>query len=192
MYIIFSVFMFLVMLSLLILTIFLLLDGVRRYKHKCLTLFELGRFFVCLIFSISLIFTHYEYLYPFERNIPVNLYAEVSIDCEDTVFTIKWHGIYKESFIYSGSPFFDTHRNVSWLEDSYSSVEISWPEMDLKNYCYIVSYGSKINTISYNIWDNIDCPGYVNVKRGHVTFEDDYDCSKIYIYQIPRIRIDCH
>ena len=191
MYIIFSIITFLVMSLFLALSIALLIDCIRRHKCERLTLFELARFFLCLIFSISLILTHFEYLYPFERYIPVKLYAEVSIDCEDTVHTIRWHGIYDETCISADSPFFDTERNSSWLEDDYS-VMVSWPKMDLKKNYYIVSYGSKIHTIAYNVWDNIDHPGYVNVKEGHVTFEEEYDCSKIYIYQIPRIRIDCH
>ena len=62
--------------------------------------------------------------------------------------------------------------------------------MDLENYTYIITYCQQIDSLSYNVWDTIDSPTYTGAYAGYMDLCDEIDPLAIYIYRIPKIRIN--
>lgn len=44
--------------------------------------------------------------------------------------------------------------------------------------------------ISYNVWETIDIPVRTGAYVGHMRLNDDFVPDKVYVYEIPRIRIE--
>lgn len=127
-----------------------------------------------------------DYVYPFERNVPYTLIAEFEVPSEyELAYPGQqfWHGAYKEYGIWSGSFYFDA-------ESMDSKFGFGWPPMDFDHYNYIITYGQEIKQLSYNVWDEIDTPYRTGAKVGHMFLEEAFSPEKVYIYRIPRIRIE--
>lgn len=127
-----------------------------------------------------------EYVYPFERDVKFELYATMEIPPEYTPEQPKsmtWHAAYSQDGIFDGSFFFDT-------EEISSPLGFDWPTMDFENHTYIITYGYELDSLSYNIWEDIDIPYYTGAKVGHAVLKNEYDANMVYIYEIAKIRID--
>lgn len=133
----------------------------------------------CIFFSIVISLFSYDFvLNPelisvievFPENFPQGIYGE------------EWHTVYEEYGLYPGT----------WIHphEYYRLYSDGWPEMDLQQYTYIITYCQEIESFSYNLGDVIDSPSYVGAKAGHMVLKDTIDPFKIYIYRIPRIRIN--
>lgn len=180
----------LVLLFLLVLTLFAVhhvVNFIQAWRNKDLT-WRLVLSLLCFVCTTVLCFVFLgDYIYPFERSLNPKLVAEFDVpegfeaDCPGEPF---WHGAYEAYGLYGGSLWFDTD-NV--LESKYG---FGWPPMDFDNYSYIITYGQKIKSLSYNVWDTIDEPIRTGAKAGHMTLEEMFLPEKVYVYQIPKIRID--
>jgi hypothetical protein len=94
-----------------------------------------------------------------------------------------WHGAYEKFGLYAESFYFNPNNN----ESIYG---FGWPPMDFKRYCYVVTYGQKIDKLTYNVWETIDDPIRTGAKAGHMILDDTFCAEKVYIYRIPKIRIE--
>ena len=138
------------------------------------------------IVALLIIISLYDYTWPFDRSLTPVLVAEMDIPEEHTLDypgQKKWHGAYKASGIFPESLYFNPNDLYTWYGDP-------WPHMDFDRYNYIISYGQKIKSISYNVWDVIKYPSYNGAKSGYVEFCEEFNSNKIYIYRIPKVRID--
>ena len=75
-------------------------------------------------------------------------------------------------------------QTISWIE---------WPELDLEHYTYIISFGREITNLSYNMWKSKKPPILdlgTSFKIGVAEFGAKIDTSLVYIYRIPKMRID--
>lgn len=127
-----------------------------------------------------------DYVYPFERNLKPVLIAEfdVPVGYELEYPGQKfWHGAYEEFGFYAESRYFNPdNRN--------SIYGFGWPPMDFDRHCYIITYGQKIQTLSYNVWETIDEPIRTGAKVGHMVLDKEFIPQKVYVYQIPKVRIE--
>lgn len=64
------------------------------------------------------------------------------------------------------------------------------PELDLDNYTYILSFGRKINFITYYVWDTLGRMYRYDTKSGYPIFYGDFHNNKVYLYRLKRMRID--
>ena len=154
------------------------------YVHKSFVLIILMLFCACVVL-LSVVLLG-DYVYPFERDLHPMLIAEFDVpngyelDYPGQKF---WHGAYEQFGLYAQSQYFDPTENQS-------IYGFGWPPMDFDKYCYIITYGQKIESLSYNVWETIDTPIRTGAKVGHMVLEKDFSPSKVYIYQSPKIRIE--
>ncbi len=144
------------------------------------------RTIVCVTITMLNIVFIGDYIYPFERPLMPVLIAEFDVpkayelDYPGEKF---WHGAYEAYGIYGESLYFDT-------DNRQSLYGFGWPPMDFKTYNYIITYGQEIESLSYNVWDVIDTPIRTGAKAGHMVLAEEFSPSKVYVYRIPKIRID--
>lgn len=142
-------------------------------------------FALAFIVVAVLYITHWEYVYPFERPVDLELYAVVDIPEEHTLTWPDWHAIYEKWGVYSGSKWMDT-ESVSHP----SRFGFEWPDMDFENHTYIVSYGREMVALTYNVWDTVDSPQITGAKAGHPVFRDVFEPNLVYIYETEKMRIE--
>lgn len=96
--------------------------------------------------------------------------------------SLEWYAIYEEYGLGVDSRF--NQQTISWVE---------WPELDLERYTYIVSFGREMTSLSYNVWESRQ-PAILDLgtsfKIGIAEFGEEIDTSLVYIYRIPKMRID--
>lgn len=137
---------------------------------------------LCLV-ALSSSLGMLDYLYPFDRSVKFELYATLVIPPENTLQTPQfWHAAY-DNIQGDDSFFFDP-------DEKYSHLGFEWPSMDYSNHTYIITYGQELESLSYNVWDVVRYPFYTGVKIGHAELSDSFDPNIVYVYEIPRIRID--
>lgn len=94
-----------------------------------------------------------------------------------------WHAVYEA---YDGYP-------GTWIHphEPYQSRSIdAWPEMDLENYTYIITYCQEIESLTYNPWKENTVPVRTFAKEGHMVMKNDIVPLTIFIYRIPKMRIN--
>lgn len=94
-----------------------------------------------------------------------------------------WHTVYEA---YDNCP-------GTWIHphEYYQSRAIDdWPEMDLENYTYIITYCQKIQSLGYYWWKENNIPTYTGAKEAHLILEETIEPLTIYIYRIPKMRIN--
>ena len=152
--------------------------------HKSFAHITLILFCVCIMF-LSVVLGG-DYVYPFERDLNPILIAEFDVPKEyelDYPGQKFWHGAYEKFGLYAQSQYFNP-------TDNQSVYGFGWPPMDFDKYCYIITYGQRIESLSYNVWETIDDPIRTGAKVGHMVLEKDFLPEKVYVYQIPKIRIE--
>lgn len=175
-----SIFVILLLIVLVSSSIKLTINFIKAYQYK---VGYLGKLFfmgvLCLITLFTLVLSA-DYVYPFERTVDMELVMVVDCANEDehSVHPGVWHGVYGDYGLYSGSDTFHPNHADKWME------------LDLDHYSYIVSYGQEIESLTYNVWDTIDAPFRTGAKAGHVKLSKEFIPSRIFIYQIRKIRID--
>lgn len=141
--------------------------------------------FSCLV-SLLAVITLHDYLNPAERRLEPELITTITISQEehpDGVWGEGWHAVYGKYGSYPGT----------WVhphEYYQSRSDAQWPEFDLENYTYIITYGQKIESLSYNVWDASRGPTYTGAKYGHMVLAEEVAPWEIYIYRIPKMRIN--
>lgn len=94
-----------------------------------------------------------------------------------------WHAVYEA---YDNKP-------GTWLHphEYYQTLTIDeWPEMDLENYTYIITYCQKIRSLHYYVWRENNTPTYTGAKEGILIPEEEIEPLTIFIYRIPKMRIN--
>lgn len=121
-----------------------------------------------------------------EIQLEPELVAAVRLDpaCfPDGQISETWHAVYEA---YDGYP-------GTWLHphEQYQSRSMdAWPEMDLENYTYIITYCRKIESLTYNPWKENTVPVRTFAKEGHMILQDEIVPLTIFIYRIPKMRIN--
>lgn len=95
----------------------------------------------------------------------------------------SWHAVYEA---YDGYPGTWIHPH----EYHQSQAIDEWPEMDLKNYTYIITYCQEIKSLSYYIWRENNIPTPTGAKEAHLVLEEKVHPLTVYIYRIPKMRIN--
>ena len=123
-------------------------------------------------------------LYPFERQLDPVPFAAFSVPEEfelDYPGQKFWTGAYKIGN--RESMYFDVHDNMSMYG-------FPWPPMDFEHFSYIITYGQKIESLSYNAWDMIDIPVQTGAIAGRMVLNEEFNPEMVYIYSIPRLPIE--
>lgn len=125
-----------------------------------------------------------DYLDPSDRTVEYELYAVVELD--------KAHSLRPGEEFWIGAYERRNGRDCLWYstEGSQSTYGSDWPELNLSEYSYIICYGQKLRSLTYNVWNTIDIPIRTGLYQGKATFYDGFDPYTIYIYQIPKLEID--
>lgn len=79
--------------------------GGQSKEHKVCNIL---RFVLAFIVVVALYVNRWEYIYPFERTVNLELYAVMDIPEEHTLSYPDWHAIYEKWGIHSGSNWMDT------------------------------------------------------------------------------------
>ena len=175
-----------------VLLLFILLSAVSisscclSYKQKKLKTRKLCCVIILCIFTIALVIGIADYTYPYERFVKFELYAEIELHEENELNPEHphfWHAAYEQFGLYSSSFYFNS-------DDPYSHLGFEWPQMDLKHHSYIITYGQKLESLSYNVWETIDYPIRTGAKAGYAVLSEEFDSSKVYVYEIPKIRVE--
>lgn len=125
--------------------------------------------------------THRHYMYPFEQSVNLKLYAVLEVpEGYKLTFPREWIAAYEQFGLFAEA------FNFSPTE---SRIGVPWPEMDLKHHVYIISFGQEMLSLTFNAWETIDYPIHTGAG-GHAELSEDFDPNKVYIYEIPKIRID--
>lgn len=184
--------------ALVILFLIALLFAIICIIKKMLLSFKNGRpllsksiisIFSCLLL-LTCMFYMADYIYPFERKLNPELVTVVEIPPQHSPKgpngCWEWYSVYEEYGLYLGSRFF-TAENYYYYR---GHIVDEWPEYDLENYTYIITFCQEIDTLTYNVWETVDYPIRTGAKDGHMTFKEEIHPTKIYIYRIPKMRID--
>ena len=138
----------------------------------------------CMVTLISLVLWG-DYANPMNREVPLELYAIIDIPQEYALENPGekfWHSAYEAYGLYAEARYFDPSP------EAY--MGFCWPDFNFREYTYIIVYGQQMKSLSYNVWDTIDIPVRTGAKRGYAVLDDLFDGGKVYIYRIPKMRID--
>ena len=168
------------------LCLFMLCKCVECYRKRALKLLRcLGTLCFFIVFLFSLVCCG-EYAYPFDRKVDPILIAEFEVpEGYELEYPGQkfWHGAYEQFGLYAESFYFDP-------EEQNSVYGFGWPPMDFDSFCYIITYGQEIESLSYNVWETIDIPIRTGAKVGHMRLKEEFHAERVYIYQIPKVRIE--
>ena len=185
MYIIKSLLVLLILISLIVTSVLLVSKYIVKRKKGIHSLKRCLCAVLCCCFTLVSIALFGDYVYPFERTLNPVLIAEFQVPPGyelDFPGEKYWHGAYKQFGLYAESFYFDPENT-----DPYG---IGWPPMDFDHFSYVITYGQKIESLSYNVWDTIDVPVRTGAKVGHMILQEDFSPEMVYIYRIPLIRIE--
>ena len=181
-----SLLFFIFLLALVITSIILCRHCVIRYRNGALKIGIILGALVCIFLTLSSIILLGDYIYPFERTLEPIPHGVLVLP-EDKFLRYPgekfWHGAYEEYGLYAESFYFDP-------DGENPKYGIDWPPMDFEHYSYIITYGQEIDKLTYNVWDTIDIPVRTGAKVGHMTLKDEFSPEMIYIYRIPKLRIE--
>ncbi len=181
-----SVLVFVCLLGLIIFNVCLVVRCVNAHRNSNATPRQYVLTAISVLISLCLLVVFGKYVYPFERPVEAKLVAVLDIPEE---FSLRspgseyWHAAYEEYGLYAGSFHFDP-------SETSSPLGFEWPEMDLENYTYIITYGQEVESLSYNVWETIEIPIRTGAYVGHIHFKEHFEPNEVYVYQIPKMRID--
>lgn len=182
-----SLLVLLFLLTLLAISIWLICRCIIRQRSGTLKKGIVIRTVLCTLVAILCVIAFGDYVYPFERTLKPVPHG-VAILPEDQVLEYPgqkhWRGAYEQFGLYAGSFYFDAESFPSQV------YGVDLPPMDFKRYSYIITFGQEIEKLTYNVWDTIDRPVRTGAKVGHMVLDDEFNPEMIYIYRIPKIRIE--
>lgn len=126
------------------------------------------------------------YVYPYERNVELELVHVAECGHRMDEHDIPWHAYY-EDYGWGAKSRFIIFVPASVHDDCMEVMS------DLDNYTYIISYGRTLETLTYNMWDSKMTPILdlgTSAKDGHVTYGENGDPNCVYIYRIKKMRIE--
>lgn len=148
------------------------------FKHVVISVF-------CLVITSFCIAMFGDYVNPFERKVDTKLIAAFPLSEEyQSSFPGEqfWHGAYESWFPYAESFYFNP--------ESREKYDIPLPFFNFKQHSYIFTYGQEIDNLTYNVWNTIDYPLKTGAKVGNIVFKNEFIPQTMYIYEIPKIRIE--
>lgn len=181
-----SIVVFVILLGLVLVSVISIMSCKKQHQTNKLTKIHLFTTVICCCVTLLSVFLFCDYINPFERTVHPVLIAEFEVGKEyelDYAGQKFWHGAYEQYGLYAESFYFDP-------DNTQSVYGFGWPPMDFDKHNYIITYGQTIQKLTYNVWDTIDEPIKTGAKVGHMILNDDFSPSKVYIYQIPKIRIE--
>ena len=153
-----------------------------RNKNSC----KKGKRFVFWLIVIVLIIIVLYSLRSFRRQLEPELVATVRLNPayfpSGDIYE-SWHAVYEAYDNYSGT----------WVHphEYYQPRSIdAWPEMDLENYTYIITYCQEIASLEYYVFRENNVPVYTGVKKAHMVLKEEITPLTVYIYRIPKMRIN--
>ncbi len=179
----------LVVLFLFFITVFLvclIFRCVRLHKKKKLKISSVVLTLIAGLLTLAIYSSLWEYTYPFEQEVDLQLYKTIEIPAEHTLSgpTLSWHASYEKWGLIFPEAKFYVPENEEYYLGYY------WPEMDYEHYTYIISYGSKMKSLSYNVWEIVRYPHVSGAKIGYAELSEEFNPNEVYIYQIKKMRID--
>ena len=133
----------------------------------------------CILIGIAFYWFSYDHILNPELIAVIEMPPEVF---PQGIYGEEWHSVYGEYGLYPGT----------WIHphEYYRLYSEGWPEMDFQQYTYIITYGQEIESLSYKIGNVIDSPSFTGAKEGHMVLQEAIDPMRIFIYRIPRVRIN--
>lgn len=119
-----------------------------------------------------------DYLDASDRNVEYTLYAVVELEKPHGMDAGEWDGIHEKEY------------DENYAQSFRSSYGEDWPELNVQEYSYIICYGQQLRSLTYNVWNTIDIPIRTGLLEGKAMFCEGYDPNTIYIYRIPKLKID--
>jgi hypothetical protein len=124
------------------------------------------------------------FIYPFNRQLDPVLVAQFDVTGKyvlDKPGGRFWRAAYKYEI-------FGLDIEPMWFNpNDPQHFGADMPELDYKKHCYVITYGQKIDTLSYNCWDIISGTWE---KAGQMTFQEEFYPSTVFIYELPKIMIE--
>jgi hypothetical protein len=158
----------------------ILISKLRRKKYiALLNLLIIIPLLVIIVFLSN-------YVYPYERNVELELVHVAECGHRMDERTLPWHAYY-EDYGWGAKSRFIIFVPASVHDDCMEVMS------DLDNYTYIISYGRTLETLTYNVWDSKMTPILdlgTSDKNGHVTYGENGDPNCVYIYRIKKMRIE--
>ena len=182
-----SLLVLLLILLVVVYNVLLIIKFIFKYKQHELKKSFVIKFTCFFIASLLFVFAFGDYVYPFERELHPVCIEEITLPAKhefDYPGQKYWHGAYEKYGLYADSFNFDSSEKVDHV------YGFEWPDMDFKHYSYVITYGQKIEKLTYNVWDTIDHPIRTGAKIGHMTLDEEFYPNKIFVYQILKMRLD--
>ena len=158
----------------------ILISKLRRKKYiALLNLLIIIPLLVIIVFLSN-------YVYPYERNVELELVHVAECGHRMDEHDIPWHAYY----VYSD---WDVESRFRIFVPAFVHDDCMEVMSDLDNYTYIISYGRTLETLTYNMWDSKMTPILdlgTSAKDGHVTYGKNGDPNCVYIYRIKKMRIE--
>lgn len=190
-YVIKSLFVLIFLITVVNACIWLAVTCVKNFEKRCLEWKHVAITLFSMFFAVFCLLCFGDYVYPFERTLEPVLIAEIDapkgyeLEHPGQKF---WHGAYEAYGLHAESLYYNpNNRHNPNDRDPYGIWMIP---MDFQRYSYIITYGQKIESLSYNVWETIDVPVRTGAKEGHMVLSEEFHPEKVYIYQIPKMRID--
>lgn len=186
MYIIKSLGVLVFLIALVATCVLLVAKCIKKHREGCLKKTHVLVVLCSICLTVVCLLNMGAYAYPFERTLEPVLIAEFDVP---EGFELEypgqkfWHGAYEEYGLYAESFYFNPNN-------TNSIYGFGWPPMDFERYCYVITYGQKIEALSYNVWETIDEPIRTGAKVGHMVLKEEFSPEKVYVYQIPKVRIE--
>lgn len=181
-----SMIVILLFLGLMSISVWFIIRCIKYYRSNEMIKSDIIKAVISTIISVVVIGYFGEYAYPFEIELDPILIAEYEIPeiyKFDEKIVLSWRGVYEEEGFLPSSLYFVNGEKTS-------KFGFDWPEMDLDNHSYIITYGYKIKKLSYNVWEIIDKPFFTGIKAGKMVYEEEFDSQRVYVYEIPKMHID--
>lgn len=170
------VFVFLAIMIAIAVAFYITLNAFSRVQKKGIGA-KIAAVAVCIV-AVAFTVAMADYLDASDRSVEYELYAVVELDRSHSSNPGDWYGIHEDEY--------DEYSAESY-RSRYGEM---WPELNVKEYSYIITFGQELRMLTYNVWDTIDIPIRTGLYQGKAILDEKYDPYTIYIYQIPKLKID--
>ncbi len=162
------------------LTLFTVFSAIRLKKNDKHYRSERIIAFILVVTSLFSIIFLGKYVDPFPQTVEYTLHNIVELQEDKQLKYPKFWRAYYEEYGETGSEYF----SLEGFEKLYGPIN---SKFDLDNHTYIITYGQELESLSYIVWHKT----YFGAYSGIVELSENFDPSKIYIYELEKkIRID--
>lgn len=173
--------------------IILIIRSFFKHKHPFLAFRIIALIILAVLLLPAAAFA--PYAIPWNRNVAIEKVAEFDTAEE---WDTDWYCIYDYNFDMRFLGQLIGHEeefagNVpsecDWWPDG-----VEYPEADFEHYSYLITFASEAEKLTWNVWDTWDLFLLFGIGRkwGTLSYGDDIDLHKIYIYRFPSDCIENH